>query len=200
MFVSVAAISGIAIRWRQTTGSALPKDLPVFVIGDSLSAGLGPSPAGTWPHLLSQRLGLSVSNLSQAGATLSNSVQHVRSVPAERAIVIVELGGNDILGGTSPEQFASDLRTLLGALTTGDRRVVMFELPLLPFQNSYGRIQRRLCARYGVDLIPRRVLAEAITRRGNSADGLHLAPQGHSWLAERIAHSWSNSFRNVSIR
>ena len=113
MLVTVVVICGIAMRWRLGTGSALPTDRPVFVIGDSLSAGLGASPAGTWPHLLAERRSLRLTNLSRAGATLSSSLRDARSLPSEPAVVIVELGGNDVLGGSSPEQFASDLETLL---------------------------------------------------------------------------------------
>jgi lysophospholipase L1-like esterase len=106
-------------------------------------------------------------------------------------VVLVELGGNDLLGGTDPDAFARDLRSLLRAVAVGERRVVMFELPLLPFQNGYGRIQRRVCAEHGVDLLPRSLLAGAIALPGNARDGLHLSQQGHEWLADRVRLAWN---------
>jgi lysophospholipase L1-like esterase len=102
----------------------------------------------------------------------------------------VELGGNDILGGASPETFGADLQSLLARLVATDRRVLMFELPLLPFQNTFGRIQHDTCKRYGVDLLPRRLLAGAVALPGNADDGLHLSAQGHSWLAGRLSRMW----------
>ena len=193
LLLAVFAVLGVALTDRSGSGLDLPKDRPVFVIGDSISAGLGASKSGTWPELLATNLNLNVSNLAQAGATLASGASQARSISREPAIVIVELGGNDLLGDTSPESFSRDLRSLLATLNARERRVVMFELPLLPFQNTYGRIQRAVCGEYGVDLLPRSFLAGAVALPGHADDGLHLSAQGHAWLAERVGQLWSGA-------
>ena len=105
-------------------------------------------------------------------------------------MVIVGLGGNDLLGGRSTTQFDDDIRALLASVSGRGNRVLMFELPLLPFQNGVGRAQRSACRDYGVELIPRHVLARAIAWPGHTTDGLHLSPKGHVWLANRMAVLW----------
>lgn len=55
---------------------------------------------------------------------------------------------------------------------------------------SFGRIQREACKDYGVTLVPRSVLARALTLPGNATDGLHLSAQGHAWLAARVSEMW----------
>jgi len=165
----------------------LPPTSPLFVVGDSLSAGLAQDLEGTWPALLRQKTGRSVQNLARTGARLRDGIAQVKAIPPGESVVLIELGGNDILTGATPDDFAAALRALLAQSTAPGRSLLMFELPLLPLQNRFGRVQRQICAEYSVALIPRRVLAAAITLPGHATDGLHLSPEGHRWLAERVA-------------
>jgi acyl-CoA thioesterase-1 len=169
-------------------GRVLPTGTPVFVLGDSLSATTGGG-ARVWPELLGTRLGMTVANLARSGARLEDGVRHAGDLPGQ-AIVLVALGGNDLLGGATPAVFAADLRALLAGLVGPGRRILMFELPLLPFQNAYGRIQREACEEHGVRLLPRSILAGAVARPGHTIDGLHLSPRGHAWMADRVGALW----------
>jgi acyl-CoA thioesterase I len=100
--------------------------------------------------------------------------------------VIVEIGGNDLLGPTSAEQFERDLDRLLRMLQPEDREIVMLELPLPPTYNRIGRIQRRLAADYNVRLIHRRHFARVFLHSGGTLDGLHLSNSGHASMARMI--------------
>ena len=190
LILAVVAILGAALAARGDSRLDLPRDKPVYVVGDSVSAGLGTSKDGTWPQLLATRLGLNVANLAQPGASLADGASQARSIREGPAVVLVELGGNDLLGGTTPARFGTDLRSLLEVVKTRDRYVLMFELPLLPFQNSFGRVQREACKEYGVTLVPRSLLAGALALPGHASDGVHLSTEGHSWLAERVGELW----------
>jgi acyl-CoA thioesterase-1 len=186
----VAILVGVMAA-DTSPSNPLPRRVPIVVLGDSLAAGLAESDAGTWPRLLSERLGVPVTNLARAGATLSDGARQAEGIPAGPDTVLVELGGNDLLGGRSPDQFETDLRRLLAEVSGTGRRVVMFELPLLPLQNRYGRIQRGVCSEHAVILLPRSMLAGAIALPGHASDGLHLSSRGHQWLAARVAERWS---------
>lgn len=186
----VALVLAAALLDRADSSVVLPTNRPVFVIGDSLSAGMRASKEGTWPQLVSAKLHLNVSNLARAGATLGDGKVQAKAIPEGPATVLVELGGNDLLGGASAAKFRADLHSLLGTLATKERTVLMFELPWLPFQNSFGRIQREVCAEHAVVLLPRSLLAGAVALPGHASDGLHLSAAGHSWLAARIAEMW----------
>ncbi len=190
LLVAVTVVFGVGVSDRGPSGLGLPMDRAVYVLGDSLSAGLGTSKEGTWPQLVSLQLNLSVSNLARQGATLATGVLQARAIPEGEATVLIELGGNDLLGGTTPAQFAADLHALVLAVTGTERRVVMFELPLVPFQNEYGRIQREVSSLYGVALLPRSILAGAVALPGHASDGLHLSARGHSWVAMRGGQMW----------
>jgi acyl-CoA thioesterase-1 len=190
LIVVVVLVSMIALADRWPSRPALASDKPVYVIGDSLSAGLGTPAEATWPRLLSEKLKLTVVNLASAGASLADGLAQARAIPHGSAIVVIALGGNDLLRGVSSSRFSADLQALLAEVSAKDRRVAMFELPLLPFQNAFGRIQRQACKRHGVTLLPRAILAGAVALPGHAVDGLHLSAQGHSWLAERVRRIW----------
>ena len=64
----------------------------------------------------------------------------------------------------------------------------MFELPLPPFCNDYGRVQRLLAAKYGVLLIPKRLLMAVLREEDSTVDSIHLTRRGHQRMANIV---WS---------
>lgn len=62
----------------------------------------------------------------------------------------------------------------------------MFELPLPPFCNEFGRVQRRLAAKHGVTLIPKRVFATVLAGEEATLDSIHLSRAGHERMAEVV--------------
>ena len=99
-----------------------------------------------------------------------------------------------MLDGSPAHEFESSLDTLLNRLRETSRpNIVLLELPLLPGRWGYGAAQRRLARRHGAVLIPKRVLAKALTAPGNTTDGLHLTDRGHEQLARglAVALGWS---------
>jgi acyl-CoA thioesterase-1 len=162
----------------------------ITVVGDSIASG-GFGETKTWPDLLGAQ------NFSSPSETLASASQ--RELPAFGAndLVIVELGGNDMLDGTPMRDFESSLDALLTRLRQPSRpTVIVLELPLLPGRWGYGVAQRRLARRHGAVLIPKRVLAKALTGAGNTTDGLHLTDRGHEQLARGLAEALGgNLFR-----
>ena len=66
------------------------------------------------------------------GETAASALKRAKPHTITSSIVIVEIGGNDVLGGTTPEEFTADLSNLLVHLSTPHRQVVMFELVRVP--------------------------------------------------------------------
>jgi acyl-CoA thioesterase I len=149
----------------------------LVVIGDSISAGLG-SRVLQWPAIMQQKTKLDVRNLSRPGTTMSDGESMAEMVTAEDHLILIELGGNDLIAGESSDVFAQALNAVLARLAVPGRTLVMFELPLLPDRVAYGQIQRRLCAQYRVWLIPKRYLSGVIAGRDATSDGLHLTDIG----------------------
>ncbi len=158
----------------------------VHVVGDSLSAGIGREHL-TWPELLSDNTGLAVTSAATPGARLEAGIGQLQTVDGETTLVVVLLGGNDVLLRRARAEFERDLRVLLSHLTETPYPAVMFELPVVAGYRPYGRIQRRLAREYGISLIPARVLARVLSSPEGTSDGIHLTDQGHRKLADRMA-------------
>ena len=159
----------------------------LYVIGDSVSAGLSDSEADrTWPKVLARTHEIDVVNCAVGGATAGSALKQAEQLPPTGGLVLLEIGGNDLLGTTTGDKFESDLDALMTRVAAADRTVLMFELPLPPFRNEFGRIQRRLSARHGVRLIPKHVFCEVLTGDGLTIDGVHLTKAGHVRMAEVV--------------
>jgi acyl-CoA thioesterase-1 len=143
----------------------------------------------TWPKVLRDDCGVEVRDFSHVGATVKSAMSQAERVDGS-GLVLLEIGGNDLLGpgsGTPPSEFAKHLDALLDRVASNERTTVMLELPLPPFANEFGAIQRGLARRHGVLLIPKRSFLAVLTTEGATVDGIHLSPAGHRQMAEAIA-------------
>jgi acyl-CoA thioesterase I len=182
----LAAFSGSELSHRKMPPiKGQPSD-NLVVIGDSISSGIDPR-SPSWPVVLQQTTGIIVKNLAKPGATIADARAMAENVTLEDRLVLVEIGGNDLLSGTPSEDFERNLDLLLSKVTQPGRTVVMFELPLLPNRIAYGQIQRRLASKYGVWLIPKRYLAQVIQGADATSDGLHLSPTASQRMAALVA-------------
>jgi len=90
-------------------------------------------------------------------------------------VVLIELGGDDLILAHRQQKFERDLDTLLNTVATQKRTVVMFEIPLFVHRLAYGPIQRKLAQKYQICLIPKRYLIDVISGADTTSDRLHLS-------------------------
>jgi acyl-CoA thioesterase-1 len=198
MSLLVAVICFVAFAWeipfRGTPFLGDREHTRLAVVGDSISAGLlGPEKETTWPRQFEELFHIPVIDVSREGATAASAIKQAAQIPDDATLVLVEIGGNDLLGPTSPAKFATDLEALLAKLVMEGRQIVMLELPLPPLYNRFGQAQRELAHRYHVSLISKRDFAVVLAAGGATLDGLHLSDHGHRLMAEMIwRHLGSN--------
>lgn len=174
-------------------------DRSIAIIGDSVTAGIGGDETSeTWPSILAREHQLTVQDISHMGETISSALTRVKVNPITAPVVILEIGGNDILGSTSSAQFINDLNALLKILVASNRQIVMFELPLPPFCHEYGRAQRVLAARHNVVLIPKRIFLSVIANRNSTLDSIHLSQAGHQLMADSVWRLLKSAFGDSS--
>jgi acyl-CoA thioesterase-1 len=185
--VAVVALAALELPYHLP-----PRGLPLHakkltVIADSLTAGMGAADtAERWPAILARETGIEVQDLSHVGETAGSAAKRVAREGVAGDLVLIEIGGNDVLGTTSAPQFATDLEALLRAVCSPGRQVVMLELPLPPFSQAFGAAQRRLARQYGVVLVPKRVLLSIIAPRENTVDTIHLTQLGQRRMADAM--------------
>ena len=159
-----------------------------FIYLAILSRHKRPAPRRTRGQHSSPRTITSISRTCAPGATVANALDRAATTELGPGIVLLEIGGNDLLGSTSADAFAENLEKLLQRVQCEGRQIVMFELPLFPFRGEFGRIQRRLARKYGALLVPKRILISVLTGPGATLDTIHLSSTGHQRMADTV---WS---------
>jgi acyl-CoA thioesterase-1 len=160
----------------------------LYIFADSVAAGMGETSVETWPKLLARSHSINIQDHSEMGAKGRTMLRKVEKLSLGDGIVLLEIGGNDLLGSTSVNDFERDLDQLLTRLCWPGRVVIMFELPLPPFSNQFGRVQRRLAGKHHAQLIPKRIFVSVLTADGATVDSVHLTQKGHELMAETV---WS---------
>lgn len=187
-----ACLAGLALAGAAAEAIHFlpPSNLPVpgtlSVVGDSITAGLNDG-EDTWPRKVARQTGVQVLDASQPGATLKSALRQVELLnPLNADLLVLEIGGNDLLEGLPVDEFDRNLDRLLLACQKSGRQTVMFELPLPPLSTRYGAAQRRHARRYGVPLIPRRQFLGVLTASGTTVDGIHLSNAGQGRMASLV--------------
>lgn len=187
IFMMVAwSLAGLAELPYHFAGQVHPvSSRRLAVVGDSVTAGMGDwDTSERWPAILSREQDLQVEDLSHVGETAGSALRRVQRRPIEAQIVVIEIGGNDILGSTTADKFAEDLDALLTELAVPGRQLVMFELPLPPLSNAYGRAQRSVAARHRVVMIPKHEFLSVLAGSDSTLDTIHLSQDGHRRMAD----------------
>ena len=117
---------------------------------------------------------------------MASALREAEALREDEQLVMLEIGGNDLLGNTTPAAFESGLENLLRVVSRPGRVVVMFELPLPPSYNEYGRAQRRVARRHEVLLVPKRVMLSVLLQDGATLDTIHLSQGGHGRMAVAV--------------
>lgn len=162
-------------------------DRTLTVIGDSVTAGIGgDEKSETWPSILAREHDLEVQDISHMGDTAASALKRVTARGIRSSNVIIEIGGNDLLGSTTSSKFGSDLDALLTAVESSDRQIIMFELPLPPLCHEFGRLQRTLAHKHRVKLIPKREFLSIVAGIDSTLDSIHLSQTGHQKMSDLV--------------
>jgi acyl-CoA thioesterase I len=158
----------------------------IVCLGDSITSGVGASPGQPYPELLAAQLGTEVINQGVPGDTAEGGLARVdEALASEPWLVVVELGGNDILNRIPPERTEAALRQILERLLAARVAVVLVEVDV-PFAGRYAEIYSRLGDDYDVPVLED-TLGEILTDASLKADPIHPNAQGHEVLAEAMA-------------
>lgn len=158
----------------------------IVVLGDSIASGVGSGPGQAYPELLAARFGTEVVNAGVSGNTTADGLARIDEVLAEDPwMVIVELGGNDVLRRVPPEQTERNLRGIVDRVLSARAVPVLVEMDA-PFGGDYLAIYERLGDEYGIPVVEE-TLGEVLRDRDLKADTIHPNAEGQKVLAEAIA-------------
>ena len=179
-------IVGSELRYRFPWSVQEVSGNRLVIIGDSITAGMNEPEDEKWPSLLAAQHKIEVTVLARPGATVESIMKAVQPFEHQPSLVLLEIGGNDVLQNGSHAKFSRGLQSLLKEVSIGGHRLVMVELPLPPFYNRFAETQRLLAKQFNVTLIPKRDFLAVLAAEGSTSDSLHLSKLGHQRMAKMI--------------
>ncbi len=184
------AVQGMLAIVLLSAAPAMAADKMILAFGDSLTAGYGLKPAEAFPAQLEaslrrDKIAVRVQNAGVSGDTTAQARARLdwvlRSMKQRPDLVIVQLGGNDMLRGIDPAQTRANLSAILAELKKRKMPVLLAGMLAAPNLGSdYGKrfnpIYPALAKQYGAGLYP--FFLKGVT--GNPALQLpdHMHPTG----------------------
>ena len=179
---------------------ALAADKLIVAFGDSLSAGYGLKPAESFPVQLEAALRRSgiparVHNAGVSGDTTAQGRARLgfvlRSLKAKPDLVILQLGGNDMLRAIDPAQTEANLSAILADLKKRGIPVQLAGMLAAPnmgkaYQTRFDAVYPKLARQYGIKLYPFFLNGVTANRALLLKDGLHPTGKGVSVVVAGI--------------
>lgn len=170
----------------------------VTILGDSITAGLGLPAAAALPnqlHLALERLGAPniVRGAGVSGDTTAGGLARLDfSVQPDTAVVVVALGGNDLLQGLDPAATRRNLDRILTRLAQRHKGVVLCGLKAPPeigrgYARDYDAIFPALARAHHAALYPDLLAGVERNPALNQSDAIHPNAKGVRIIAARLA-------------
>ena len=179
------------------TAHAQNEPVKLAVLGDSIAAGYGLSPDQAFPvrlhaALAAQGRKVTVLNHGVSGDTTAGGLERVDWMLADKPdIVLIALGGNDMLRGTDPAATERNLDAIVAKLKAAGVEVWLAGM-MAPrnfgpeYAKAFDGIYGRLAAKYDVPLYPFLLDGIAQVDGLNQADGIHPNTKGVDVLIARL--------------
>jgi acyl-CoA thioesterase-1 len=178
-------LHGRAGSTRAPCASASPQ--PVIVaFGDSLVAGYGATSGHDLVSDLVAQVRVPIRNLGVSGNTTADGLARVDSVVALHPdIVILLLGGNDVLEERPVTETEANLDAIMQKLTAADARIVLVGVPGGIVSDPFPAMYLRLAAKYHAEYVSN-ILSGLLGHSDLMSDEIHPNDAGYAKAAARI--------------
>jgi acyl-CoA thioesterase I len=170
----------------------------IIAFGDSLTAGLGVTPDGSYPAQLQARLraegyAYRVVNAGVSGDTTAGGLRRVDwALRNKPDVAIVALGANDALRGQDLASVRANLDAIVARFQEAGVRVLVAGMEVPPnygarYAAEFRRLYADVARKRGAALMPFLLDGVAGNPRLNQPDGIHPTADGYRIVA---AHLW----------
>jgi acyl-CoA thioesterase I len=160
----------------------------IVAFGDSLTHGTGAAEQESYPAVLSQLIGRPVVRAGVPGEVTAQGLHRLPEVIAEHrpGLVIVCLGGNDMLRKVNASEIRSNLRAILKILKDEGIAAVLVGVPQPALITSAPEFYAELAKEFGVPY-EGRIVTSVLYAPDMKSDPIHPNAKGYRRMAEAIA-------------
>ncbi|MBN8764206.1 MAG: arylesterase [Thiobacillus sp. 63-78] len=186
--LALVAVFLLAACERAPTLSRLSPHDVILAFGDSLTHGTGASEDTAYPAVLASLTGRTVINAGVPGDTTTSALRRLPEVLAEYRprLVLLCLGGNDMLGKQPESTTENNLRLLIQTIRASGAEVVLIGVPEPKLfggaPDFYARVARDMRLP-----LEDEVFNEVLKDNRLKSDPIHANAAGYRVVAERLA-------------
>ena len=168
--------------------AAVGPDEAIVAFGDSLTYGTGAAESESYPAVLAQLIGRKVVRSGVPGEVTAQGLARLPRVIEEHrpALIIVCLGGNDMLRRVDDQQIRGNLRQIITTVRGRGISVVLVGVPRPALLTSAAVFYGELAKEYGIPY-EGKVLNDIMHQLDLKADTIHPNAKGYRRMAEAIA-------------
>ncbi len=176
---------------------AIPQGATVLILGDSLSYGtganLGANEGEDYPTLLAKSTGWNIINEGIPGDTSEGGLQRLPALleAHQPKLLIVELGGNDLLRQAPQAEIVHNLKTILSMAKTQGIASVLVAIPeISPLKAAVGNLSdhplyENIAKETATPLIAD-MFSEVLSDRDLKSDQIHANAQGYRVISDKL--------------
>jgi acyl-CoA thioesterase I len=173
--------------------AAIPAGAIVLILGDSLSYGTGANAGEDYPTLLAKSTGWNIINEGVPGDTSAGGLARLPALleTHQPKLLIVELGGNDLLHQTPPAEITGNLKAILSAAKAQGIQTLLVAIPeFSPLKATFGNLTdhplyETIAKETATPLIAE-VFSEVLSDRKLKSDQIHANALGYAEVAKQI--------------
>jgi acyl-CoA thioesterase I len=178
-------------------GNIIAQGATVLILGDSLSYGTGAKDGEDYPSLLKKSTGWKIVNKGVPGDTSSQGLARLPNLLDEYQpqLLVVELGGNDLLNHTPASEIEHNLKAiLLKAKAQGVESVLVAIPAASPLMEAVGNlsdhpIYEKISEETKTPLITE-VFSEVLSNRSLKSDQIHPNAEGYAQVAIKMREAF----------
>lgn len=184
--LSLAMLVGCGEKVPRLSALA-PSDV-IVAFGDSLTFGTGAAEAESYPAALGRLLGRNVVSAGVPGEVTAGGLVRVQSVIDDHKpkLMIVCLGGNDMLRKIDEAQTTANLREIVKTITAQNIAVVLMGVPRPALVTSAPPFYAVIAKEFGIPY-EGKIVTDVLYQRDQKADAIHPNAKGYRRMAEALA-------------
>lgn len=189
VFIALVCVLLIAgCGGRTPTLAKLGVNDVVLAFGDSLTYGTGAKPEESYPAILGDLIGRNVVRAGVPGEQTAGGLQRLPGVLDEHRprLVIVCLGGNDMLRKQSQQNLESNLRQILQLIKSRGMDAVLVGVPAPGLITSAPEFYEKLAKEFAIPY-EGKIVTSVLYQPELKSDPIHPNAGGYRKMAEAIA-------------